>query len=226
MEPPICSVPIITTHFLQKNNMGLTNTTLISFKETLENYNRNKKELFLLEVGIQEAQEPIGFKYTRDFFKNDFREYLSLDLHDIEGVTKFDLSVYQPSAFSADIITNFGTSEHVEYEQGQYNCWQNLHAWLNVDGLAIHEIPEKGSWKNHCRYYTTFDFFQNLENFGYKIIELRNHTNHNGNLNWCVIQKTKKCEFMDNETFFKFMHFDTGVSLSVIDPLNNPNKLK
>jgi hypothetical protein len=205
--------------------MGINNTAFNAFNQVIENYKKNKHEICLLELGIQEATETLNFRYFRDLLKNEFKNYTSLDLHDIPGVTLFDLSKYQPTAFTADIITNFGTSEHIEYEQGQYNCWHNIHNWLNVGGIAIHEIPEKGSWKNHCRYYTTFEFFYTLEDFGYKIIELKNHSNHNGNLNWCVVEKIKNCDFMDYDTFYKVMHIDIDVPLSSVDPLNNPNKL-
>jgi hypothetical protein len=66
--------------------------------------------------------------------------------------------------FGIYIITNIGTTEHVELEDGQFNCWKNLNQWLNVGGIMIHELPEAGSWEGHCRYYTTRDFFKSFEN--------------------------------------------------------------
>lgn len=205
--------------------MGITKSSFNHFNRVISNFGTPTNEIDLLELGIQEAAEALDFFYMRESIANNFKSYISLDLHDVPGVTVFDLSEHRPSAFQVDIITNFGTTEHVEYEDGQYNCWYNIHDWLKVGGIAIHQIPELGSWKGHCRYYSDFEFYRNLENYGYKIIELDNHTNHNGNLNWCVIQKIETVPFMDYETFYKFMHIDNQVRMQSIHPLNNPKQL-
>lgn len=206
--------------------MGVTSKTYNRLINTFQKIEHPINELVLLELGIQESVEPLGFRYLRDDLKDKFNRYVSLDLHDIEGVTKFDLSILNDNAFEVDIITNFGTTEHVEYEDGQYNCWSNLHHWLKVGGIAIHEIPEYGSWKNHCRYYTTFDFFKNMENYGYRILELDNHHGHNGNLNWVVIKKITDVPFMSYDVFYNFMMVDKNVVMDIIDPLNNPKHLQ
>jgi hypothetical protein len=205
--------------------MGITKSSFDHFNRVIENFEKSTNEIDLLELGIQEAAEAMHFVYMRDSIANNFKSYVSLDLHNVPGVTQFDLSEHMPDAFSVDIITNFGTTEHVEYEEGQYNCWYNMHDWLKVGGIAMHQIPELGSWAGHCRYYSDFDFYRNLENYGYTIIELDNQSNHNGNLNWCVIQKTSEVPFMDYETFYKFMHIDSNVRLQSINPLNNPKQL-
>jgi hypothetical protein len=205
--------------------MGVTTIALDSLNKIfsgLENLN-NKT---LLELGIQNFS---GGEYNqqlvRNFFKNRFKQYLSIDLHNHPEVTLCDLSIYQPKKFYADIITNFGTSEHVEYEEGQYNCWNNIHNWLMVDGIMIHEIPEYGSWKNHCRYYTDYDFFKKMEDYGYQILEFDQHVDSNGNLNWCVLKKTEDKEFMTYEEFYQFMKTDFSTQMSDIHKTNNPKNL-
>lgn len=203
--------------------MGITIEALNSLHRVI----LNPKDLDLIELGIQESVDrSIGFHYLRDHIGQKFKSYISLDLHNVGGATIFDLSEQNPKAFSVDIITNIGTSEHVEYEQGQYNCWFNMHSWLKLNGLMIHEIPEKGSWANHCRYYSTFEFFKEFEKFGYEIVELDNHKHpSNGNLNWAVLKKVKKQKFMDFERFFSLMYMDKSVSMGVINHLNNPKNL-
>lgn len=205
--------------------MGVTRNSFNHLNRVISNYGKLTQNLTLVELGIQEAVEPMGFKYLRDTMKNGFASYISLDLHNTPGATIFDLSEYVPNAYRADILTNFGTTEHVEYEQGQYNCWLNMHSWLKVGGLAIHHLPEIGSWKGHCRYYTNFEFYRNLENYGYRVLELDNHSDHNGNLNWCVLQKADQIPFMDYDVFYKHMIIDAEVELSSVHPMNNPKKL-
>lgn len=206
--------------------MGITRYSLDRLNQTVSKNLENKSECTLLELGHQETYENLGFKYLRDLISQDYNKYITIDLHNNYGVTIFDLSEYNPEAFSADIITNFGTTEHVEYEEGQYNCWSNMHSWLKIGGITIHHIPELGSWIDHCRYYTDFTFYKNLENYGYKILELDNSQDENGNLNWCVLQKTSDISFMNIELFYKFMHFNNNTHMSNIQALNNPKNLR
>jgi hypothetical protein len=206
--------------------MGISKLSYDSIQNSFEKI-KNKEEKILIELGIQESYFLSDFKFLRDKLSYDFLEYKSLDLHDIEGVTLFDLSEYKPESFSCDVITNIGTSEHIEFEKGQYNCWKNMHNWLEIGGIAIHELPEINSWKNHCRYYCSFDFFQNLEKYGYKIKELTHHNHQDqGNLIWCVLEKLSNLEFMPYDEFFKFMKIDRSVTSDLIYKENNPKNLK
>lgn len=189
------------------------------------------KESILLELGIQNAfsdlikAEGIDKYPIRNILHRYFREYHTLDLQIEDGVTKVDLSVYQPGLFTANIITNIGTTEHVEYEQGQFDCWKNLHSWLKIGGIMIHELPELGSWPGHGRYYITREFFRNLENYGYQILELDDHKFNNGNTLWCVIRKVEDVPFMNYETFFSVMSFDPTVPPAGVISSNNPKNL-
>lgn len=207
--------------------MGINKKSYTSINESLDIYISNKDTKTLLELGIQESYFDSDFRYLREDLSNQFLNYISIDLHKINGVTIFDLSQFSPDEFRVDIITNIGTSEHVEYEDGQYNCWKNIHSWLKLGGICIHELPEVGSWKDHCRYYCSFDFFNNLENYGYEILELRKHYQEDqGNLIWCVLRKIKDFEFMDEQEFYKNMVVDKTVTSEKIDYRNNPKKLE
>ncbi len=115
--------------------MGINKKSYDSILSTIDNYLEQKENKVLIELGIQESYFNSDFRFLREKLSFNFKEYLSIDLHDIDGVTKFDLSVYNPEQFKADVITNIGTSEHVEYEEGQYNCWKNIHSWLEVGGI-------------------------------------------------------------------------------------------
>ena len=205
--------------------MGITKVNYEKLSKIISEDESSNDKIFL-ELGIQESQENLGFKYIRDVLSSQYKEYISIDLHDINNVTICDLSEYHNNLFSADIITNFGTSEHVEYEEGQYNCWKNIHNWLKLGGIVIHEIPEVGSWPGHCRYYVDEKFFKFLENYGYSLIEFSQHSDNNGNLAWCVLKKIEDKDFMDYNTFIKNIHVDYLTELTSIHTLNNPKNLK
>ena len=185
-----------------------------------------KQQLDLLELGIQEVNAGTTQGHLRDYYAKQFASYISLDLHRGPGVMEFDLAVYDPSAFSVDVITNIGTTEHVEYQQGQYNCWSNIHSWLRVGGIAIHEIPAVASWTNHCRYYADYPFFQWFETFGYKIVELDVHGwEGQGNLMWAVLQKQESLPFPTMEQFYQRMQFKQDNSIAGEAANNNPKSL-
>lgn len=207
--------------------MGFITRTLRKVMLATNNY-VDPKNSVLIELGDQNAfNDLVGFdennKYRiKDVMQNYFKEYHTLDLKG-EDVTITDLSEYQPDLFNCDIITNIGTTEHVELEDGQYNCWHNLDSWLNVGGIMIHELPEIGSWEGHCRYYTTRDFFKSFEDYGYEVLELEdNKWKDWGNTLWCVLRKVKDVPFMDKDTFFSLMRFDTSVPPAGTIATNNP----
>jgi hypothetical protein len=204
--------------------MGISNILYPLFLKDLEEIQKPLRECNLIELGIQENIQTGNF--IRNELKDSFKQYLSLDLHEIDGVTKCDLSQYDPEKYNCDIITNFGTSEHVEYEDGQYNCWLNIHSWLKVGGISIHEIPKINNWSGHCRYYCDFSFFQKFQNFGYSIIKLQdNYYQSNGSLVYCVLKKIEDVNFMDKKSFFESIIIDNNINLSSINKLNNPKNL-
>jgi hypothetical protein len=56
-----------------------------------------------------------------------------------------------------DIVTNFGTSEHVDNQEA---CWRNI---LDHCGrVLVSTTPLPGDWKWHGRWYPRPDFFTTL----------------------------------------------------------------
>lgn len=206
--------------------MGINKTSYSAILSTIDRYTDDTTNKKLLELGIQESYFDSDFKYLREKLSYRFLDYVSLDLHNQPGVTIFDLSEFNSKSFEVDIITNIGTSEHVEYEEGQYNCWKNIHNWLKVGGISMHELPEVDSWPNHCRYYCDFEFFENMSRYGYEILEIKHHYHQEqGNLIWCVLKKVENKEFMSYEEFYSFMKVNKNVTSDKIDYRNNPKNL-
>ena len=178
----------------------------------------------VLELGDQEVY--FGGSYGQKFRYN-FNNYdwTTIDLHQVNGVRVKDLSVIDNDFGKWDLVTDFGTSEHVEYEVGQYNCWVNTHNWTKVGGFQVHEIPEYGSWKNHCRYFYTSEFFYEFEKIGYKVIDFEKiNYSDQGNLLYCVLEKVEESDFFSYDEFFNLVKFD-NISLGAVAQMNNPKKL-
>ena len=48
-----------------------------------------------------------------------------------------------------NIVTNFGTSEHVK---NQEQCFANIHNLCCAGGVMIHTVPMKNHWRGHGLY--------------------------------------------------------------------------
>jgi len=119
----------------------------------------------------------------KEYYTNRGFEHLSLDLNGKAGALKVDLSkpfTCKEWRSHFDVITNAGTSEHVEPLKGQYQCFKNIHECLRVGGLAIHVVPsaqelaKHGAWDGHCNNYYSEAFFRLLaERNSYSILSMQ-----------------------------------------------------
>lgn len=181
-----------------------------------------------LEIGDQDVifGENRGRK-MRDLEGSYYSKWESIDLHEREGVIIKDLSIgHNDEYLKWDVVSNFGTSEHVEPEIGHYNCWKNIHDWTKIGGYSIHEIPEVGSWKGHCRFYYDLDFFKRFEKIGYAIIDLcQIEYEKNGNLVFCLMKKITEKPFFDIAEFNDIITIDGDTTSSIVASENNPKGL-
>lgn len=170
---------------------------------------RGKK---MLELGDQTiSAREIPEETGKAYFENRGVAHVSFDLNGENGSLRVDLSrpidrqYYFGLVSDArwisrfDIVTNAGTSEHVEPLEAQYECFKSIHRCLRVGGVAIHIVPDvdeldkHGQWDGHCNFYYSETFFQTLgEANDYRIL---NSCVLNGHR--CVaLEKTCDAEFM------------------------------
>ena len=114
--------------------------------------------------------DPSVPKIAKTYFENIGVKHTSIDIGGQNGSLKLNLS--KPlNDFSNyfDLITNYGTSEHVS---DQYNLFLNIHNFVRVGGAIINVAPLVGSWQDHpCFFFYESDFFNILsEKNEYKII--------------------------------------------------------
>jgi len=203
--------------------MGLDRKILLpDFVQSIKDVDASKMNM--IEMGYQDINQdddPSGKKFPpakfRDLYKNKFKTWRTLDLCGGEGVEPFDLSILTNERECSDIITDYGTTEHVEKEEGQYNCWVNTHNMLKTNGLVIHALPMAGAWPGHCRWYYTPYFFRSFEKYGYKIIKLE-QTWHS--LVLCKMIKANNNPFMSYENFMSIVTFVGGTFTRSNNPKN------
>ena len=191
--------------------MGLTPSYLRYIETCIEQAfgSGNMHGLCMLELGDQVIGGPgIGEQTGKAYFSHRGLNHVSVDINGRHGALARDLTI--PEQFHDwhgqwDIVTNSGTTEHVEPFESQYDCFGIIHDCLRVGGIAIHLIPDvderdvHGAWIDHCRYYYSEKFIEVLsQECGY---EMLSNTVING-LRCAAVKKTTHTLFMDDRSKF------------------------
>jgi hypothetical protein len=96
----------------------------------------NLAGLRMLELGDQTiGADSIPDTTGKTYFENRGVQHTSFDLNAKHGALPVDLAqlIDDPQWLDAfDIVTNSGTSEHVEPLEAQYYCFKNIHDCLKV----------------------------------------------------------------------------------------------
>ncbi len=100
-------------------------------------------------------------KTAKQYFIARVVDHTSIDRNGKDGALIYDLSkpIIFKKAHIFDIVTNFGTSEHVE---NQEECFNNIDRLCRVGGAMVHAVPLKGYYKDHSPVHYTKDFFEKL----------------------------------------------------------------
>jgi 2-polyprenyl-3-methyl-5-hydroxy-6-metoxy-1,4-benzoquinol methylase len=113
----------------------------------------------MCELGDQLIDvDGIDFKVAKDYWESLGIKHTSIDINGEHGALPMDLSKpidVEEIGGPFNIVTNFGTSEHVS---DQYECFRNIHNLCRFDGLIIHSVPEVGSWKGHGLFHYSYHF--------------------------------------------------------------------
>ena len=115
----------------------------------------------MLELGNKKNREGT----YKEYFENAGMEHISIDWNGLDGAIKLDLR--QPIDMEPfDMVTNIGTTEHVD---DQYGVWQNIHNLTKVGGVIVSHTPLEGDWWWHGEYYPRKSFFEQFTTNGYDI---------------------------------------------------------
>jgi hypothetical protein len=128
--------------------------------------------------------------------------YRALDIFEAENTTLFDLNIHAPGkdlAEQFDLVTNFGTTEHVI---NQYQSLKTMHELTRPGGLIHHELPLAG-YHNHGYFsYNPMLFIQLAEANGYQIV-LQNYSKAG--------TPTSAPGFMTDNGYPESKYFDYGI---------------
>ena len=163
----------------------------------------------MCELGNQKLRKN-KFKTGKEYFESKNIIHTSIDINGLDGALPIDLSEpipYPKLLHKFDIVTNLGTSEHVE---DQYWCFWNIHNLCNIGGIMLHIVPRPKYWRNHGYYKYEFEFFEELSKHnGYKLIEVNrslysmNRKKRKKYLCSVVMKKYEDKLFMGREEFYK-----------------------
>ena len=124
----------------------------------------------------------------------------SVDIHGRNRVLKHDLSKLVKPPFEADIVSDFGTIEHVK---DLYNALLNTHNFCKVGGTIIHSNPKAGTYEGHGHHYFIIDFWKDIAaKCSYETIaiyEQHPYSNSNPDIEVVAVLKKTKHEFPNRE---------------------------
>ena len=164
-------------------------------------------DLKIAELGNQKISAPPSnpHKSVLEFYG---AQVVSFDRNGRDGAEQVDLSMPIPVGKwreHFDLVTNFGTSEHVS--AGQMQVFHTVHDLCRVGGVMIHVVPQSGTCKNHGSWKYTVEWFQWLADFcGYDVIRCddwkkevgkRDSRWHNDRFVSAIFQKQKQSTFIE-----------------------------
>jgi hypothetical protein len=142
---------------------------------------------------------------AKKYYESKGVMHTSIDINGKDGALPIDLDNTVPSNLENkfDIITNYGTTEHIN---NQYQVFKNIHVMCKQNGIMIHAIPLIKNWPKHCRYYYSILFFQELSNYcNYQIIDLqilnKDYYKFPNNLVVSVLKKKEENNFITKDKF-------------------------
>lgn len=196
--------------------MGLEVSYLVFIKSALAHrFGGNISGLTMLELGNQWIwrSPTIPYRTGKEYFSAMGFTHTSVDINGEDGSLIKDLRI--PEQFlewhgKFDVVTNAGTTEHVEPHENQYEAFSIIHNCVKHNGIIIHinpdvdELDHKGMWRGHCHTYYSTEFYQMLSSeCGYKILDNQEILG-----NRCVaLQKISDMPFMVNRDKFQSQIF-------------------
>ena len=202
--------------------MGITKTDILLLEKYITPETKTVCELGSQNLYIDDNPTP---PFASKWYQDKGLEYHCIDLAGDNGAITYDLAYYIPFGFPFDLVTDFGTSEHVvqmdgmkkvsfhdghihsvypdgikSIEAGFYKCIMNKHFLLKVGGICISVNPKTGQWKGHGYSYYTKEFYTELcRIMEYELLELGEY----GGQIFCIFRKVNDTEFMSEEEFSK-----------------------
>ena len=104
---------------------------------------------------------------TKIWYTSRGMDYISIDWNGLNGAIKLDLQ--KPIELGPfDLLTNFGTTEHVENQEG---CWRNVHNLTKK--VSVHLTPVGPNWEKHdgIKWLTPIEFYKEFAELNGYIVD-------------------------------------------------------
>jgi hypothetical protein len=154
--------------------MGIRHST-IKFLEQARDYlgYSSWDNVTMCELGAQATRKGGGFKRepAKDYFTRQGVIHTSIDITGKYDSLPLDLSKQIDHLKDFDIVSNYGTSEHIFY---QYMVFKNVHSFVKEGGVMVHFLPATPFWRKHGFYTYSDTYFKELaekNNYNVQTIE-------------------------------------------------------
>ncbi len=97
-------------------------------------------------------------------------EYVALDIFEADRTIVFDLNAHSPGPKLVgrfDLVTNFGTTEHVF---NQIEAFRTIHLLLKSSGIAFHDLPFAGFIRHGLFRYDPLFFSSLIKSNDYQLV--------------------------------------------------------
>ena len=151
--------------------MGIMACYLSLYEQHIAPLRETESITKMIELGAQRMSGEFKVNYGYEHFKDLGYEVTSIDVIPEGYAVIKDLRV--PSHFEEwpeyfDVLTNFGTIEHVSPTKNHYDVWKICHDIVRPGGYYYHVMPDSeilktnGLWWGHCNHYYNKEFFELL----------------------------------------------------------------
>lgn len=163
--------------------MGIRKDIEFLIPTALDAIGKQYNEVLICELGNQRMRYG-KFKTHKEYLQSKGADVVYIDWNRKDDSIKLDLSMpINIFKESFDIVTNYGTSEHVA---NQENCFRNIDYFCKIGGAMIHAIALTRTYKEHGLYYYTIEFFEKLARANNYVIVINTTLNRG-------IDKTSVC---------------------------------
>jgi hypothetical protein len=168
----------------------------------------------IIELGDQLMDIGHEGRYMRsdEYFKGKYN-MVSIDWHGKNRALKLDLSKPLKEEFEADLLTDFGTTEHVT---DLYNALLNCHNFTKEGGVMIHVNPKINTYPGHGNHWFTQKFWNE---FGaackYEVLsvyEKSPYSKDNPDVEvYAVFRKANKSKYLTRDQFEALSEFKVSI---------------
>lgn len=179
--------------------MGITDFSKLLIEDAINQFQPRS----VIELGAQNlyTSEYSGKRvYAHKLYEEHGIHYECIDLNGENKAHRWDLSTKIKVNEQFELVTDFGTSEHIEKDgkhniEVYYNCWKIKFDLLNIEGIMINENPKTGNWPGHGFNYIDSTFYAELAKISdLKIIDIGEHPAMGNSIDgwniYCMLQKT------------------------------------